>query len=154
MKQERLPRSPRAGKRPGQTVIEYVMVGAVVVAILLTMQVFLQRRVQAVLKLAADDLSPYKNVAGGDPDGKQAQLAGLRYETGERRDKKFHYEVGTVLERQSAVRTTTDANINLRETPGGRTERNVFSDHTNTAGAVTGRGAEVSAYSSVVVSEK
>ena len=88
--------------RKGQAFVEYSILLGVVTVVLLGMQLYAKRGIQAGFKMAADGLSPHPN----DPRGELAQRDGIRYESRDRQDKAVGS--GTVLERNSQNRAIAD----------------------------------------------
>ena len=129
----------------GQAVFEYAVLISLVVAALMAMQLYAKRGLQAAVKTAADRMSPFAS----DPDGVQAQVAGVRYESGDRRNRAI--AAGTVLENRSKTTTVATKTVQDKETLGGGRERVVQDDQTTTSGAL---GGGVSSYSQVVVDAK
>ncbi len=70
----------------GYAVLEYSLLIGLVVAALMAFQVYCGRGMKAGLKIAADRMSPYYPA---DPSGTLAQIAGIRYESGDRQNKAF-----------------------------------------------------------------
>ena len=130
----------------GQSLAEYAVLIGVVITAALAMQVYAKRGIQAAVKKAADGLSPFP----GDTDGRQAQINGMRYEAGERRNRSVAV-AGAVLARESATTTDSQRTIQTGETAGGGRSTQTISDTTTTTGAVAGRGAGVASYSAVVM---
>ena len=118
MSRQREPRdggvSPSAPRRVrGQASFEYAVLLGVVAVAMVGMYFYSKRAIQGGLKTAADQLSPFAD----DTDGEQAQLAGMRYETGERSDQVF--AAGTVLARISGVQELVNQPTNIQHQPGG-----------------------------------
>jgi len=118
---------------------EYALLIGLVAAVIVGMQVYARRGIQAVVKQAADDLSPYQTSPGGDPEGERAQLAGMQYEAGDRTTSVT--AEGRVLVRESAVQSATDRTH--QRTPA-------FDETVTTSGALAHRGGAVS-YQEVIV---
>ena len=128
--QARLPRKTRGG----QAIVEYAIVLGLIVAAVLGMQVYAKRGIQAGLKGAADQLSPFG--VANDRTGEKAQLEGMRYESGERRNRDV-IAAGTVLERRAAVKASVERTVVEREAGGSRT-RTIQQDTSSTSGALAG----------------
>ncbi|MDP3723318.1 MAG: hypothetical protein Q8R91_07470 [Candidatus Omnitrophota bacterium] len=101
--------------------MEYAILIGIVTAAIVGMQTYAKRGIQAGIKLAADQL--------GD------QLQGVRYESGDRQDKVVRE--GTLLERESAVATVVDHQVNTRTDVGGSRTATTLRDTTETRGVVT-----------------
>ena len=123
--------------RDGQTITEYLLIFAIVSAAILGMQVYAKRGIQAAVKTAADQMSP----EAGDADGRQAQLLGIRQESGD--DGRTTLAAGTVLAKgadpQNPPTTTTDQIRTMKELDGGKHETVVVTDETRTTGISTAR---------------
>ena len=131
----------------GQSIAEYAILIAVVTAAVTAMQVYAKRGIQAAVKVAADEMSPF---GAADSTGEQAQVEGMRYESGERRNRSVAV-AGAVLTKESATATDVQRSIQTGETIGGGRSTPSLSESTTTTGAVAGRGTGVSAYSEVIV---
>lgn len=94
-------------RRAGQVSTEHAILLGVITAALVGIQLYAKRGLQAGIKSAADQLSPFR-IGGnpaGDPDGERAQAAGMISETGERRNR------ATAIRsdyREAAVMTDTE----------------------------------------------
>ena len=127
----------------------------VVIGAMLAIQLYAKRGIQAGIKMAADDLSPFRltadpgNATNADPEGEQTQLEGIRYESGERANRATAIP-GKVLVRESAVATASSQRRRELGLTGGAQSRTVAEDATTTTGALGSRGAGVSSYSEVV----
>lgn len=108
---------------------EYAVLIGIVAAALLAMQIYAKRGLQAGLKTAADQIG--------------SQADGIRYESGERLNRRVIIP-GTVLDRQSAVKSTVSRTITERELAGGARQRTITRDATGTAGALSGGASSVS----------
>lgn len=137
----------RPFKTLGQAFAEYAVLIGLLVAALFGMQVYAQRGIQAEIKKAADGLSPF---GADDPKGVLAQVEGMRYESGERRNRSIA-AAGTVRTRQSAVNTATRRTLRTNETAGGGRGTVTDVDTTGTTGAL---GEGVSSVSEVVVDRR
>ena len=113
--------------RRGQSILEYLLIFAVVSAAILGMQVYAKRGVQAIVKTAADQMSPVTD----DADGRKAQVLGVRQESG---DMQKGIDSGSVLEKNSSM---TSVATQRREidglADGGRKTRDEV-DSTETTG--------------------
>lgn len=116
----------------GQSILEYAILIAVVIAALTAMQVYAKRGIQAGIKTAADQIG--------------TQEDGMRYESGERRNRAVA-AAGDVLDRQSATTADSSRAITQSQAAGGGVSR-AINEQTSTTGALAG-GA--SSYSRVVV---
>ncbi len=94
-------RASAVGNAAAQAVIEYAILIGIVTAAVVGMQVYARRGIQAGVKRAADQFSPFQP----DPDGERAQEAGMRYEVGDR-EGSGKLKPGTVLEQRSGSRST------------------------------------------------
>ena len=97
----------------GQAIMEYAILIGVVTAAMLGMQLYAKRSLQAGIKTAADQLSPYPD----DPHGERAQLDGMRYESGDRKTRVF--AVGDAMVNESAARTVVHQVATTSTTTGG-----------------------------------
>lgn len=143
----------------GQAFAEYAILIGLVTAAMLGMSLYAKRGLQAGIKMAADDLSPFKVESGGDPQGEKAQVAAVRYESRERRDRAVGVP-GTILVNEATVRTRSDRAQEAKQMGDGAVGRRILTqgraggDTVNTEGALSARGANVSSYSEVVISSK
>ncbi len=126
------------GLRPtpqrGQTIAEYALLFVVITTMLIAIQAYIKRSVQATVKVASDRMGP--RTLGADPEGEHAQRKGMRYESGDRTNRVF--AEGTPLERFAASKTTSKREI--EKTLGlleGDAETRTIEDITETRGAVT-----------------
>jgi Flp pilus assembly pilin Flp len=122
------PRSPRDKKSGGQAIVEYAIAVGLIVAAILGMQVYAKRGIQAGVKGAADQLSPFAD----DPTGEKAQLEGMRYESGERRNRATAAP-GGIDEKYSTVTTRVDRTVNEQDGLGGSRRRQIL-DRTSASG--------------------
>ena len=131
----------------GQSIVEYVLVVMVVSAAVMAMQTYARRGIQASVKVAADRLSPFPD----DVRGEQAQLEGMRSDSGDTTDQTITTP-GHVLARRSASRSDTEEEHVFKETPGVVIERTITRSVTTTTGTlvVPGKGAGIASYSEVV----
>lgn len=149
----------------GQAISEYALLLGLVVAVMLGMQVYAKRGLQASVKMAADGLSPYGAVdwqgASDRQAGELAQMAGMQFEAGERRNRALTLR-GQTLVRESATRTVAghpgaERTTRTFRNPGGEWREIVDEaanpDRTITTGALDQRGPGVSSYSEVVISD-
>lgn len=134
------PHGPRDSQPAGQAIVEYAIVVGLIVAAILGMQVYAKRGIQAGIKGAADQLSPFAD----DPTGEQAQAEGMRYESGERRNRAVDAPGGTE-EKYSTVTTRVDRTITEQDAVGGSRSRQIVTDSTSTSGT---------SYSKVVVEKR
>lgn len=134
----------------GQSFAEYAVLIGVVTAAILGMQLYAKRGLQASVKMAADQLSPFRNEAGGDPGGEKAQVAAVRYESRERQNKAVA-DIGTVLTIESASRTASNRQQDVELAADGGQTRSLQADTSGTSGDLPARGTGVSSYSEVVV---
>ena len=155
--------------RAGQTVTEYAVLLGVVTVAMLGMQVYSRRAIQAAIKKAADQLSPYSSVE--DPHGDLAQELGSSYETGKRTDDDLvpngnptstipgdGYMPGDVLVSASKVHSTSTSGMTTRGFTGGGTLRTVVpgQQRSQTVGTLTTCGSHacagtgVSSYGEVI----
>ena len=134
-------RGPLRTKRAGQAILEYVLFFGVVAAAIIGMQIFAKRGIQATLKAAADDMSPFPN------DGEKAQIDGMKQDSGETiagRGGQRRVKPGDVIARDSAVTTTERGDTRVGAVLGG----GAFTDYG--AGATT---TTTGSSSATVVSE-
>ena len=164
------PRALRTGHLPGaprsqraQAIAEYAILLAVAAAAIVTMSTYSRRAIQAGLKVATDQMSPF----AGDVDGELAQLEGIRQEAGDRRwgaqqrTGKYALE-GVLLTRSSAVRTFTGGQDEPYATPGTQTTRTeigggvtrTIGSGSASVGVLDDLGAGVSSFSETVVKVK
>lgn len=104
--------------------MEYAVLVGIVLAAVLSMQVYLRRSIQASLKVAADQI--------GD------QANGLRYESGD-----FHlheWAPGTLLESRSVVDTTERGGQDLTLLTQGHSVRRAGNSTSKTEGKLGGAG--------------
>ena len=109
-------RGPLRTKRAGQAILEYVLLFGVVAAAIIGMQVFAKRGIQATLKAAADEMSPFPGNA------EKAQIEGMRQDSGEAiagRGVQRRVKPGDVIARDSAVTSTERSDIRVGATLGG-----------------------------------
>ena len=97
----------------GQSIVEYLLVFGVVAAAITGMMVYAKRGVQAGLKAAADDLTPFPG------DAQKAQIEGMRQEAGDVRDTQGRMMAGMRVAADSSMVTTQDSNIDTGLTGGG-----------------------------------
>ena len=102
----------RQGYR-GQAIVEYLLLFGVVAAAITGMMVYAKRGLQAGLKVAADDLTPFP----GDPE--KAQIEGMRQETGDNRTPGQTLVVGLTVASDSSSTTTQGSNIDRGAVGGG-----------------------------------
>ncbi len=114
--------------RGGQAILEYVLLFGVVAAAIIGMQVFGKRGIQATLKTAADDMSPF----AGLPE--KAQLEGMRQEAGDKRDALGRPMVGAMLASDASMTTVQESDINMGMTTGGGSFTAYNKDLSTTAG--------------------
>ena len=119
----------------GQTLPEYSLLIAIVMAAILGLQVYAKRSIQAGIKTAADQIG--------------SQDEGIAYEAGERRNR-TSASAGRVLQQQSRVTSATDRNVRSRQLQGGGVQRDTVTDTSSTIGTLPSRGAGVASYSEVV----
>ena len=135
----------------GQTLAEYGLVLALVVAVAMGMSVYAKRGIQGVLKTAADNLSPYGFAE--DPDGRRAQRDGMLQESGGAtfKDGEPVLKQGTVLKRVSVQTTAVDRVIHEADQAGGGHARTIDID----SAASTGGGlGGIASYSEVLTEKK
>ena len=89
------------------------MIFGVVAAAITGMMVYAKRGLQAGLKTAADDMSPF----AGLPE--KAQLEGMRQEAGDTRDALGRPMAGATLASDSSMTTAQESDINMGMTTGG-----------------------------------
>ena len=118
--------------RHGQTLLEYLLLFAVISAAMLGMQVYAKRGIQAVVKTAVDEMSPVP----GDTDGRTAQALGMQQESG---DRQKQISSGSVLEKRSVITTVTNQTRTAEEKEGGRHVMSVTRDETAATGTSTSR---------------
>ena len=131
--------------RSAQTAVEYAILIGLVTAVVLGMQRYAKRGIQAGIKMAADQMSPHQS----DPKGEKAQLDGSRFETGERTTAVV--AAGTVLDRRAAVRVVRDQTVNTTTSTGGDVARTIAPEKATTSGALTEVGAGVSSHAEVII---
>ena len=119
-------------RQRGQSILEYLLVFAVVSAAVYGMQVYAKRGVQAIVKTAADQMSPVAD----DADGQKAQILGMRLESQELDDgtKKTRKQivVGRVLKKDAFFKTNTSQKYTMEETVGGGHGTKVADETTST----------------------
>ena len=108
-------------QRRGQSIVEYAVLIAMVIAALTGMQIYAKRGIQAGVKAAADQI--------GD------QQTGMKYESGERRNQAI--AAGTVLDRRSSTTAESTQTNRLEQARGGGVTRTI-AEQTSTAGALDG----------------
>ena len=102
----------RQGYR-GQAIMEYLLLFGVVAAAITGMMVYAKRGIQAGLKVAADDLTPFP----GDPE--KAQIEGMRQETGDTRTPAQTLVAGLTVASDSSATTTQQSSIDRGAVGGG-----------------------------------
>ena len=117
----------------GQALLEYAIVLAIVSTAVLGMQIFARRSIQGVIKTATDQMSPFAN----DPKGEKAQIAGIRYESGDEGNTLFPFSSGTVLERKSATTETGSESLQKQTLPLVVVKTDPFTDNQNRVGVLT-----------------
>lgn len=131
--------------RQGQTVVEYAILIGVVAASVVGMQVFSQRAIQAVIKHAADELTPHSLALDGldDPEGEWAQRDGMQHETGNR-EQALEFIPGDIRVNQTATRTVTDRAVAVAGADDGQVGRviNPGQDTVDVIGALEVCGEE------------
>ena len=124
--------------RRGQTILEYLMIFAVVSAAILGMQVYAKRGIQATMKTAADQMSPVAD----DADGRAAQALGMQLESQEidvdpqKPQKRKQIVPGKMWKKGSLFTTNANQNRTTNETDGGGHET-IDTDQTSSFGAST-----------------
>lgn len=132
--------------RAGQAVLEYAVLVSLAIAAIVGMQVYAKRGLQAGIKKAADQMSPFAD----DAQGEKAQAEGMRYESGERRNR-VAAAPGDVLEQQAKVKNTVDRTVQEREESDGSYTRTIQQDVATTSGEL---GGGVSSVSQVVAEKR
>ncbi len=99
----------------GQALAEYAILIGIVTAAILGMQVYAKRGIQAGIKLATDQMSPFPD----DRGGRQAQLAGNQYEAGDH-IMEPGIAIGTMLDSRSKVGTHNRQSANVLTTLANR----------------------------------
>lgn len=132
--------------------LEYAVALGIIVAAVVGMSTYARRGIQSGIKAAADEMSPYLARGEADPGGELTQLDGMRYESGDRGLKTV--APGWTVVRESAAGTTTAQTQTRCERDCGAFEQRTMARSTETTGALTSRGTEVSSYSEVVVSTR
>ena len=112
----------------GQTIVEYAVCLGVVLAALAAMQVFSKRWIQAGLKVAADEMSPFPG------DAEKAQVEGIRQESGDVRDATGRMMAGMRVASDSSMVTTQGTNIDTGSTGGGGHATAYNTDESKTQG--------------------
>ena len=125
--------------RRGQSILEYLLIFAVVSAAILGMQVYAKRGIQAVMKTAADQMSPMMDPATNEPDGWAGQVLGMWQEFGDQRKLK-EIPAGAVVWKDLLIRTDAHRLYTTREIDGGRREA-VDDDVTQSTGTSTSQVA-------------
>ena len=112
--------------RHGQAIVEYVLLFAVVAAAIAAMQIYAKRGLQAVLKVAADDLSraAIDPIRGQNLTPEQGQVEGMRQEAGESivpgpQGAQRRVTAGSVIARNSSITTTGQSQTKTGATLGG-----------------------------------
>ena len=141
---------PRKSALQGQAFAEYAILIGIIITALLGMQAYAKRGIQSVVREAADEMSPFRNDAVGDPNGERAQVAGMEYEAGGRPDQVQTAKPGNILARESAVATDSAQTMVQHPVQGGGHVTQVVSDTTTTGGALANRGGAAS-YQEVLV---
>ena len=118
----------------GQTILEYLMIFAVVSAAMLGMQVYAKRGIQAAVKIAADQMSP---VEGPEDDkGWVAQVFGMWQEFGDPKQRK-QIPAGSVVDKGSTITTTGHQQRTMNEDEGGKRRVSIDEDVTQSSGTST-----------------
>lgn len=104
----------RSRRGAGYAMLEYSLMVGIVVAVLTAFQVYCARGMKAGMKIAADRMSPYYPA---DPSGTLAQIAGVKYESGDRQNTAFAQ--GGTLDVRTAVRSNVLATIQTDVTADG-----------------------------------
>ena len=125
-------------QRAGQVMLEYAILVGLAIAAVAGMQVYARRGIQAGIKGATDRLSPFAD----DPDGAKAQVEGVRYESGERRNRDV-IAAGTTLARKSAINTVVNRTVQDDEADGSRTHT-IRQDEVSSSGALAGGASSTS----------
>ena len=112
----------------GQAIAEYAVLLATLTAAIIGMQIYARRGMQMAVKVASDRISPFAN----DADGKQAQVAGIRYEAGDRRQSVI--AAGTTIENISEVATQVNKITHVEDKLGGVHVTTAVGDVTTTTG--------------------
>lgn len=140
--------------RRGQGLMEFAILFGVVIAALTIMNSYLKRSIQQGVKTAADRMSPYAN----DDDGEQAQLAGMRQESGDRPNKK-PTTPGPRVQEQAVASASQRQQAAVAHGDGSMTRRLPLdsagkpANWQKNAGALSKHGPDVSAYSEVVLNQ-
>lgn len=138
----------------GQISSEHAILLGIVTAAMLGMQLYAKRGLQAGMKASIDWLSPFRidGKAAGDPDGERAQLAGMAYESGERRNRAVA-EPGSPVAREVGVtaESSVTQKIHAQEAGSGQIVTTTETTETSSSSGTTSQGGGVSQYSEVVV---
>lgn len=119
--------------RDGQSITEYLLIFAVVAAAMTGMMVYAKRGIQAGLKVAADDFSPFPS----DPE--KAQIEGMRQETGDSRAPGETVVTGLTIARDSSETTNQQGDINRGAVVGGGAFTTYNADGSVTQGSSTSK---------------
>lgn len=151
----------------GQAMAEYAVLIGVITAAMLGIQLYAKRGIEAGVKVAADQISPcVGDPCADDPQGEQAQAAGMSYETGDRTSRAFAiggdqtakpFAIGTVLANESGVNTRQAHTTTTAMSEGGSVTRTMAPGPDNkdtTVGVLTDRGPGVAQHSEVVVDRR
>jgi len=123
--------------------MEYALVLVVVASAIFGMQLYAKRSLQAVVKGSVDSFSPWhsSNVCP-DPEGEVAQLAGIRYESGQRVTQYgtapcgggdvWNLGPGTTLHQRSKARSIVDGQRHVERQADGTTTQTIVGAETTT----------------------
>ena len=112
------------------------MLLGLIAAVILGMQVYAKRGLEAAVKVGADQIGN--------------QVDGMKYESGDRQNKVF--AAGVVLKRETATRNESDAATNTKVLLGGGTQLGTAGASQNFGDLDPGTyGPDVSAYSEVII---
>lgn len=139
---------PERASSRGQAIQEYAVLIALLMAALVGTQTYLKRRVQGLVKAAADQMSP----VSGDTDGSKAQALGMQYESGDRTSAVMT-SPGDLLDRRSASSASSRTEVRTDTAPGGGVERTILDDQSHTVGALDGLGTSFSSRTVVSVEQ-
>gem|GEM_PF-915671 len=131
--------------RQAQATAEYALLIGVVTAAMLGIQLYAKRGIQAGVKAAADQMSPFAD----DSRGEVAQAEGMSYETGDRTKRAF--AVGFVLANKSSLKTHQAHTSASQMREGGTVTRTIEpgQDVVETSGMLTDCGPGVAQHSEV-----
>lgn len=135
----RAARRGHAPLRAGQATMEYALMAATVAAAIVGMSLYARRGVQAAVRVAADQIGTQKD--------------GIRYESGDRRNKSS--QLGQTLLRETGSAQTVRSQTDSQSDPAPGFARSTRSSElTETRGSIPNRAPNLVAIDQTVINER